>query len=93
MLSWFARLRELPSSGSHARPKPSLMTQRAADRRASVRREERLDELLALLRLDEPVVRAEVVLAARARLAGGLHPSADDLAEMLLDEIVGGRLH
>ena len=39
------------------------------------------------------VVRAEVVLAARARLAGGLYPSADDLAEMLLDEIVGGRLH
>jgi hypothetical protein len=52
-----------------------------------------LDELLALLRLDEPVVRTELVLAARARLADGLQPSADDLAELLVDEIVGGRLH
>ena len=70
------------------------MTQRAAEKRASARRrEERLDELLTLLRLDEPVVRAEVVYAARARLAVGQHPSADDLAEMLVDEIVGARLH
>ncbi len=70
------------------------MTQRAAEMRGSVRhRQERLDELLALLRLDEPVVRAERVLAARARLADGLHPSADDLAELLVDEILGGRLH
>jgi len=70
------------------------MTQRAAEKRASARRrDERVDELLALLRLDEPVVRAEVVHAARARLAGGQHPSADDLAELLVDEIVGARLH
>jgi len=48
--------------------------------------------LLDQLRLDEPIVRAELVLAARARLADGQRPSDADLAELLVDELAGGRL-
>ena len=50
------------------------------------------DVLLDQIRLDEPIVRTELVLAARARLAEGHRPSDDDLALLLLEELVGDRL-
>jgi hypothetical protein len=43
-----------------------------------------VDDLRDLLVLDEPVVRADVVEAARARLADGEHPTAFDLADTLV---------
>jgi hypothetical protein len=47
-----------------------------------------IDEVLDLIALQEPIVRADVVAAARTMLAGGRGPSALDLASMLLIELV-----
>jgi hypothetical protein len=47
-----------------------------------------IDEVLDLIALQEPIVRADVVEAARTMLAGGRGPSALDLASMLLIELV-----
>ena len=43
-----------------------------------------VDELTDHLVLDDPVVRVDVVAAARARLADGHHPTALDLAGTLV---------
>jgi hypothetical protein len=43
-----------------------------------------VDDLRDLLVLDEPVVRADIVAAARARLADGEQPTALDLAGTLV---------
>jgi hypothetical protein len=43
-----------------------------------------VDDLVDLLVLDEPVPRVDLVEAARARLAGGQHPTALDLAGTLV---------
>jgi hypothetical protein len=43
-----------------------------------------VDELTGHLVLDDPIVRINVVAAARARLADGRHPTALDLAGTLV---------
>lgn len=47
-----------------------------------------IDEILETIDFGEPVVRPEVVAAARLRLAEGDGPSAHDLAHMLVAELV-----
>lgn len=48
-----------------------------------------IEEILETIDLDEPVVRPEVVAAARVRLAEGYGPTAHDLADLLVDELSG----
>lgn len=43
-----------------------------------------VDELTDHLVLDEPIVRVQLIAAARARLADGRHPTALDLAGTLV---------
>lgn len=47
-----------------------------------------IDEILETIDLGEPIVRPEVVAAARVRLAEGDGPTAHDLAHMLVAELV-----
>jgi hypothetical protein len=46
-----------------------------------------IDDLLRRMLASGPVIRAEVVDAARARLADGEHPSARELAITLIEEM------
>lgn len=49
------------------------------------------DGLLELLR-DAPAMRLQAVADARMRLAGGVHPTADDLADRMVGRLVCDRL-
>ncbi|MEY2569710.1 MAG: hypothetical protein QOE63_60 [Acidimicrobiaceae bacterium] len=71
------------------------MEQRAADGTEAITTERGacLDRLFTNLLRTDPLVRAELVDAARARLVEGTRPSALDLAELLLDELVGDLQH
>ena len=46
-----------------------------------------IDDVLRRMLADGPVIRADVVDAARARLADGQHPSARELAITLIAEM------
>jgi hypothetical protein len=50
-----------------------------------------VEDLLDLLTPAQPIVRADVVAAAKARLADGEHPSADAVAGTLVDGLVAQR--
>ena len=47
--------------------------------------------LLELLR-DTPALRLQAVADARMRLAGGVHPTADDLADRMVGRLVCDRI-
>lgn len=71
---------------------PRGALQQDAPRRRNAERDmeslQLIDEILETIDFCEPVVRPEVVAAARIRLAEGDGPSAHDLAHMLVAELV-----
>jgi hypothetical protein len=65
---------------------PTDVRKRAATTGRDLPRRRELDELLRLMEASAPVIRQELVDAARARIADGEHPSADDVAITVIDE-------